>query len=131
MSDIDVMRRIAREVNGVLDTGPLAVRILRDVVRALGVDLNHTKVTDLAPAIGALRARVAELEAAQRWIPVGERPSRRTVAVVCRLDEDGWNPMIGVYVAHGPDAGWYINRVKCDHLITHYLPLRHGPEVQP
>jgi hypothetical protein len=83
---------------------------------------------DIAPAVEALRARVAELEAERRWVPVGER-----------LPDEGANVLIhsiprGVMVAtyqmdlvqpaffgHGYAPG----------AVTHWRPLPNAPEVQP
>lgn len=98
------------------------------VANALGVPLAD-RPEGIEAAAKAWRERAEAAEAAQRWISVSERPLRRTVAEVCRLGDDGWAPAIGVYVAHGPGTGWYINRAKCDELITHYRPLGPGPEV--
>ena len=75
-------------------------------------------------------ARIAELEEAQRWIPVGER-----------LPEDGdfvliWDEMNGVYIAeHSKQVpqwaadGYYRHGTSYKY-ITHWMPLPQPPEVK-
>lgn len=127
--DIDVWRAIGRaggaQSNG-MSVGTLAVRVLRDVVRVLGLDLEHAKVADIAPAVEALRARVAELEAAARWVPVGERlPNQWDVVQV-------WSVELHVSSAWLDDQPEWVDRAGLlDAAPTHWRPLPAGPEVQP
>mgnify|MGYP001335451616 CR=1 FL=1 len=75
--------------------------------------------------ITALRARVAELEAAQRWIPVTERlpEDTRDVLVWCGITEKGcYSPSQHMWSVY--DDGYSPIPV------THWMPLPQPPEVK-
>jgi len=138
--DKGAWRAIGREVSAQPDgmsIGTLAVRILRDVVRALGLDLEHAKVADIAPAVEALLARVAELEAAQRWIPVGERLPDDGAIVLAVID---WPPESSTRQPWVWLCKFNMQRFRlCDgpfdwnmtSRVTHWRPRPAIPEVQP
>ena len=68
------------------------------------------------------QARIAELEAARRWVPVGER-----------LPEDG-NPVLAygysLWTAHYVKGEWYDDVMDERIYITHWMPLPAVPEVE-
>ena len=76
----------------------------------------------LEEEINALNARIAELEAAQRWIPVSERLPEEGHKVLVLLTDGA----ISIDLIYGNDF-LYENWVGD---ITHWMPLPESPEVQ-
>jgi len=70
-----------------------------------------------------LNQRIAELEAAQRWIPVSERlPEGRTVLV---FKKEGSISIDTTYIDGGNYFWWESGQSK----VTHWMPLPQPPEV--
>jgi hypothetical protein len=90
--------------------------------------MEHAKVADIAPAVEALRARVVELEAAQRWVPVGERLPGEGVAVLVHSMHRG--VMVATYDTDGARCAFFGHGVAAG-TVTHWRALPAGPEVQP
>lgn len=81
------------------------------------------RLREVLPKVEALCARLAELEAVARWIPVTERmPQEGSTVLVwgtaCDAALVGWHTR-GKWSAHGGKCG----------LVTHWRPLPDGPEV--
>ena len=99
--------------------------------------LLHSSTNDLVEELlmwrgraAELLARIAELEAAQRWIPVSERlpevyrneDGEFIPFLVC--EGDGDRPFIAMYGGTNWHAGIFVPDV------THWMPLPELPEVQ-
>ena len=78
--------------------------------------------------IELLTARIAELEAAQRWIPVSERLPELDQDVLAVVDDD---IVIGSF-GQGWDGEISFDRdeVGSTRYVTHWMPLPEPPEVQ-
>ena len=83
------------------------------------------------PIEDALNARIAELEAAQRWIPVSERlpEDGETVFVIIHDGferfENGNEVARLTYLGNGNWWSWESER----YVVTHWMPLPQPPEV--
>ena len=86
----------------------------------------------LKPKASALLSRIAELEAAQRWIPVSERlpEDGETVFVIIHDGferfENGNEVARLTYLGNGNWWSWESER----YVVTHWMPLPQPPEVQ-
>lgn len=87
--------------------------------------------------VAALNARIAELEAAQRWIPVSERlpEFNKVVAVIDMSDKD--SHLCNVYETailvevRGDTRFGFIGHSGWDSSdVTHWMPLPQPPEAQ-
>ena len=88
-------------------------------------DTISAKEWNTRPIEDALQARIAELEAAQRWIPVSERlPEPATCVLVY---DAGGNMTVDFLVTSG-DVEKYFWLAKCR--ILFWMPLPNPPEVQ-
>ena len=75
-----------------------------------------------------LTARIAELEAAQRWIPVGERlPLLRDSKAVLAFTKSG-ETYSGMYLGNNEWTG--LERDFREGEVTHWMPLPEPLEVQ-
>ena len=82
-----------------------------------------SKIADLEHENFLLKARIAELEAQQRWIPVGERlPDTNANVMVNASNEQ----LIGSY--HSKHGIWYIPSVDRPK-VSHWMPLPEPPIV--
>ena len=82
------------------------------------------KLWNTRPIEDALQARIAELEAQQRWIPVSERlPEGRTVLV---FKKEGSISIDTTYIDGGNYFWWKSGQSK----VTHWMPIPQPPEVQ-
>ena len=78
---------------------------------------------NIRPVEDALNARIAELEAAQRWIPVGEKPLEAGTFFV--LLKNGEVTKDFTFI-DGGRYYWWNHGAN----ITHYMPLPTPPEVK-
>lgn len=74
--------------------------------------------------IGKLKRRIAELEAAQRWIPVSERLPEANTPVLT-ISKDNNEPV----TAWLEDDFWW-SSVDWSLSVTHWMPIPKLPEVQ-
>jgi len=74
------------------------------------------------PIEDALRARIAELEEAQRWIPVSEPPKTDGTYLLRNIYEDVYSCD---FIAD--TNTWVLSEYDS---ITHWMPLPQPPEVQ-
>ncbi len=80
--------------------------------------------------IAELTDRIAELEAAQRWIPVSERmPEVNTDVLVAFMDKNPNYCSSGVAWFCSSTNNW---EIEVDHYgpVTHWMPIPKLPEVQ-
>lgn len=86
-------------------------------VRCNGVTRYH--IWQQRPIEDALNKRIAELEAAQRWIPVGER-----------LPEESGTYMVYYYYDNAYGSVWYsLIDAPFPDRVTHWRPLPEAPGV--
>lgn len=121
------------------DTSETVISVCTQGFHLSGCHLFNVRLSDVLPMKGdkwawqesPLRSRIAELEAAQRWIPVSER-----------LPEDG-EPVLAAYVDTMLTAAYYRHHIAFGGVDnwwdvegchtgnpTHWLPLPESPEVQ-
>lgn len=92
----------------------------------------YSEEEELARKIMQMHARIAELEAAQRWIPVSERlpEDGETVFVIIHDGferfENGNEVARLTYLGNGNWWSWGRER----YVVTHWMPLPNPPEVQ-
>jgi len=82
---------------------------------------------DYEEEITDLNARIAELEAAQRWIPVSERlpeDTERMLTIVCDAFEDTTAISILQHYGDGDWFSWDSGR----YVVTHWMPLPELPK---
>ena len=84
-----------------------------------------SKINDLEHENFLLQARIAELEAQQRWIPVGERLPEDWTMV---LFTNGVTRGIGQFDKDGFYDYWY--EYSFNKPVTHWMPLPNPPEVK-
>jgi len=76
-----------------------------------------------------LTARIAELEAAQRWIPVSERlPEVNEDVFTVVYDTNDGSTSVSALKHHG-DGVWFIWD-KGYYVVTHWMPMPKLPEAQ-
>ena len=77
----------------------------------------------------ALKARIAELEAERRWIPVSERlPDNWKPVLTIDMSESTRVPVPAFY---DPETSlWSTHLPNYDLWVTHWMPLPEPPEVQ-
>ena len=76
-----------------------------------------------------LTARIAELEAAQRWIPVSERlPEVNEDVFTLVYDTNDGSTSVSALKHHG-DGVWFIWD-KGYYVVTHWMPMPKLPEAQ-
>ncbi len=81
------------------------------------------------PIEDALNARIAELEAAQRWIPVSERlPEVNEDVFTVVYDTNDGSTSVSALKHHG-DGVWFIWD-KGYYVVTHWMPMPKLPEAQ-
>ena len=82
-----------------------------------------SKINDLEHENFLLQARIAELEAQQRWIPVGERLPEDWTMV---LFTNGVTRGIGQFDKDGFYDYWY--EYSFNKPVTHWMPLPEAPK---
>ncbi len=81
------------------------------------------------PIEDALRQRIAELEAAQKWIPVGERLPEARQRVLVANKNRFFRPTIAIYAGMIDVRHVWICDYS-DEYITHWMELPSLPEVK-
>jgi len=81
----------------------------------------------LAEENESLKSRIAELEAAQKWIPVSERLPEKSETVLVLHDN-----AVDIVTYHPKSNRWELLWwVNADlHDVTHWMPLPEPPEVK-
>ena len=112
---------------------------IENIVKSLAYATEHNQGLHLThEEVPALNARIAELEAAQRWIPVGEQlpdPNDGHNVFVLTVD-DLDNPRIyGVgygsyYIGKDCLPSWSLDFDAHGNFVTHWMPLPKPPEVK-
>jgi|LSQX01.1.fsa_nt_gb hypothetical protein len=99
-----------------------------------GLPIFNVRVCDILPMVGdkwcwkesPLRTCITELEAAQRWIPVGERlpeDTERMLTIVYDAFEDTTAISILQHYGDGDWFSWDSGR----YVVTHWMPLPESP----
>ena len=104
-----------------------AIKLIKDLRRDISIDIMFTPEKNAEDnSLKALTAYIAELEAAQRWIPVSERLPEGYVKVIAFakdcMNVDWVLPEDLREVGKGAFARLYN--------VTHWMPLPESPEVQ-
>ena len=87
----------------------------------------YSEEEELARKIMQMHARIAELEAAQRWIPVSERlPETYKPVLTVDMSEATQVPVPAFY---NPDTECWSTHFKYDLRVTHWMPLPESPIV--
>ena len=104
-----------------------ALRIAVNV--GCGFEGDAEDAAELLTLITGLESRIAELEEAQRWIPVGERlPELYETVFVVIYDGFENNSEVArlTYLGNGNWWSWESER----YVVTHWMPMPALPEVQ-
>ena len=113
------------------DISEKAIKLIKDLRRDISIDIMFTPEKNAEDdSLKALVDYIAELEAAQRWIPVSERlpevyrneDGEFIPFLVC--EGDGDRPFIAMYGGTNWHAGIFVPDV------THWMPLPELPEVR-
>ena len=79
------------------------------------------------PIEDELRARIAELEEAQRWIPVSERSPDNWESVLTIDISKSTRDMVTAF--YNPETSLWSTHFSCDLWVTHWMPLPESPIV--
>jgi len=79
------------------------------------------------PLEDALHTRIAELEAAQRWIPVSERMPDNWESVLTIDISKSTRDMVTAF--YNPEKSLWSTHFSCDLWVTHWMPLPESPIV--
>lgn len=93
----------------------------------VGMGLTYFDVIELLGELDSLKSYIAELEAAQRWIPVSERlpeDTERMLTIVCDAFEDTTAISILQHYGDGDWFSWDSGR----YVVTHWMPLPELPK---
>ncbi len=105
-------------------------------------ELNETELQHIAYMqtleIQKLQARIAELEAAQRWIPVGEQlpdPNDGHNVFVLTVEDLDDPRIYGVgygsyYIGKDNIPAWSLDFDAYGNFVTHWMPIPSLPEVK-
>ena len=74
-----------------------------------------------------LQQRIAELEAAQRWIPVGERLPDNWESVLTIDISKSTQDVVSAF--YNPETSLWSTHFSCDLWVTHWMPLPESPIV--
>jgi len=105
-------------------------------------ELNETELQHIAYMqtleIQKLQARIAELEAERRWIPVSERlpdPNYEDLVFVRTVDDLDDPRIYGVgygsyYMGKDNIPAWSLDFDAYGNIVTHWMPIPEPPEVK-
>ena len=79
------------------------------------------------PIEDALQARIAKLEAQQRWIPVSERLPDNWESVLTIDISKSTRDMVTAF--YNPETSLWSTHFSCDLWVTHWMPLPEPPIV--
>ena len=79
------------------------------------------------PIEDALRKRIAELESAQRWVPVSERLPDNWESVLTIDISKSTRDMVTAF--YNPETSLWSTHFSCDLWVTHWMPLPEPPIV--
>jgi len=85
------------------------------------------KLWNTRPIEDALQARIAELEAQQRWIPVSERLPDNWESVLTIDISKSTRDMVTAF--YNPETSLWSTHFSCDLWVTHWMPLPEPPIV--
>jgi hypothetical protein len=134
MSELKRCPRCGAEAHVVTEDGEPTMFLCEDCGSWL--DVSEFETTENAfkwwndrPFIDALHARIAELEAAQRWHVVadGELPKTYKPVLTVDMSEATQVPVPAFY---NPDTECWSTHFKYDLWVTHWMPLPELPEVK-
>ena len=78
--------------------------------------------------VDRLTARIAELEAERRWIPVSERLPDNWESVLTIDISKSTRDMVTAF--YNPETSLWATHFSCGLWVTHWMPLPEPPEVQ-
>jgi hypothetical protein len=106
-----------------------AIKLIKDLRRDISIDIMFTPEKNAEDdSLKALVDYIAELEAAQRWIPVSERlPLLRYSNAVLVYTKSG-ETYSGLYLGNNEWTGLLHDFREGE--VTHWMPLPEPPEVQ-
>jgi len=79
------------------------------------------------PIEDALRKRIAELESAQRWVPVSERLPDNWESVLTIDISKSTQDVVSAF--YNPEISLWSTHFSCDLWVTHWMPLPEPPIV--
>ena len=98
-------------------------------IAELELELNNTKfhAKALQELLTKSMDRTAELEAAQRWIPVGERLPDNWESVLTIDISKSTRDMVTAF--YNPETSLWSTHFSCDLWVTHWMPIPESPIV--
>jgi len=115
------MSEISEEATNLIDNFEYAVEdAVSDYTMACGASQKHQARRNLEDYI-------AELEAARRWIPVGERLPDNWESVLTIDISKSTQDMVTAF--YNPETSLWSTHFSCDLWVTHWMPLPEPPIV--
>lgn len=93
----------------------------------VGMSLTYFDVIELLGEINSLYEYIAELESAQRWIPVSERLPDNWKSVLTIDISKSTRDMATAF--YNPETSLWSNNFSWDSWVTHWMPLPEPPIV--